>query len=259
MNEELDSWEITCAGCGKPLYTSAEMNDMRKRQTRLRQLNEKLYETFMRMGVLCPECERKKRIQFFGEEVESHIQDSYAQGLIPFEAKECTFQNSDAEYESKNAEVWKGFRNRHILDTNKWICGPPGVGKTYLSRCVLNRYLFNKQSAIEVSAFTINQGKLIQERERFFNQIVDAVILLLEDVDKITWTASGLNTLYAIVNARSEKQQRMIITSNVTPERFSAYMKTQPIANISVVAAMMERFLPMKRVEMLGQSIRREK
>jgi DNA replication protein DnaC len=180
----------------------------------------------------------------------------YDNNHMPLEFKEIRKFKSDPEIMKVNPEAWSIFKNPGI-ESNYWVTGPPGTGKTYWAVCVLNWYIFYLQNAavLPVTAF---RGLCSDwDRTKSFKPYMDAKILLIDDIDKIRWNYMELEALYMILDKRHNTKRRTIITSNLDPKLVRDAWCARVPENETIAAAIIDRMLPMKRLVFEGESLRK--
>jgi DNA replication protein DnaC len=182
-------------------------------------------------------------------------------GLISKEMLGDTYESVDPELIwGENQFSWKTMENWTPNKGNVWIQGDPGVGKTFLSRCVLNAHLDLGCSVAELYG---NRLKSIaedfnarKELERFFK----VKILVLDDVHKPQWSGRALDGFDELMNYRQDHALRTIVTSNINATEFTK--RLHEFKEPEWVSAFIDRFALMGFKNLLltltGKSIRRE-
>ena len=171
-----------------------------------------------------------------------------------------SFEASDPDIEARNLNEWDWARDWTAGRENVWFYGPPGLGKTYMARCLLKRSAENGRSIAEVPAAKwLQKSPKWEENTPFLAALKTVGVLLIEDVDKAIWTVEGINAFWELLDARYTANRRTFLTSNVDPEYFlgpgGSWRRGD---NPSRANAIAERLLPLHRVQMRGTSLRRE-
>jgi DNA replication protein DnaC len=105
-----------------------------------------------------------------------------------------------------------------------WIFGDVGTGKTTLamlaSKEALNRgytvAIYSVPRLLALIRDTYDGGTGQRSYEDFFNQVVAADLLHLDDLGSEKQTDWVLEQLYLLVNERYEQERSIVVTSNVT-------------------------------------------
>lgn len=254
-----------CPGCGDDptgFFTLSEKKKIVKEDEDLegypglrrtiRKLGEKLWCTNC-----IREAEVKDRSAMTRKRIDTLKRHTYRDELIPPIAMDMKFSKSEPENEAQNQAVWDKFRDGKRMTKNLWLSGDPGVGKTWLARCILNSQLAIGRSCAELSALKLNdigRGWGVDKKLRLYKRVK---VLLIEDIDKVTWSKQGLSALWNLVDARATAQKQIIITSNFSPRDVAAQMRPVVPENKPLVKSMFERFLPISKEDMVGESMRR--
>jgi len=222
------------------------------------ELEGRFAEMFSGLVLLCDECAQKRQDKEEKEREEARAQDlrrrAYGRSYLPVDAETCTFKNSLADAEALNPEHW-AWANGTNRD-NIWACGPPGVGKSWLSYCILNRTLNNGYMSMAISGPSLSAlGRSYHsERDRVLNMTKHVQALLIDDIDKARWQEDGITLLWEVLDARQRSRKQTIITSNQAPEEFiKALRKTE---NTTYIPAILDRLNPCHRMVFQGASLR---
>lgn len=121
-------------------------------------------------------------------------------------------------------EKWaKSFPN--VSKKNIFLSGETGVGKTFLTRCVVNELIQNGVYVYFTTAFALNELFISyckardDEKTSFLQPVLESDVLVIDDLgtepllNNIT-----LNYLYLVLNERGVANKATIITSNLDPE-----------------------------------------
>jgi len=177
-----------------------------------------------------------------------------------------TFEASDESAMAHNPESWDAAKA--WLDSGArclYLYGPPGTGKTYAGRCVLYDALKSRTqekpyvSVIELSAYKMlkNASSFGAVAEYLNMRLELCDYLMIDDIDKPTWTANHVSFFWNLLNERYDKGGRIIITTNINPDKFRDIFKGVSNSNNSKVTAAIERLHPVTQAEFKGESLRR--
>jgi len=210
----------------------------------------------------CPRCiweaETKTRGEMWRKRVRLLRRRTYQAELIPAIGKEMTFAKSLPEIEKLNYTAWTKFYKPDRLQKNVWFYGDPGTGKTFFARAILNGQIERITTVAEISALRVNEIGRGWNPTKDLEKYVHVKVLLLEDIDKATWSKEGLSALWSLIDVRATSGSRVIVTSNLHPREVSKQMRLVSKDNLTLVNSMFERLLPMDPIEMIGKSLRRE-
>lgn len=124
--------------------------------------------------------------------------------------------------------VMEKYTNNLVATTKKVVTlfGKPGVGKTYLTECMVENAIAHSNYTIYVSAFSLNEDMLkyhlanIYEKRTILNKYINCDFLVIDDLG----TEPKLNNvteeyLYLILSERLAKNKNTAITTNLTLEQ----------------------------------------
>lgn len=134
--------------------------------------------------------------------------------------------------------------------------GAPGVGKTHLGRCLLNKAVGSYRDIAEGSAYTIVQAAARYGSEAKIKAWQTADVLLLDDIDKGAYNEAGLAALWQLLDARSKPLYRTIVTSNLSTKALLEYLIKCLPHNTSYAMAAMDRLMPLTVYNLVGTSLR---
>lgn len=184
------------------------------------------------------------------------------QKLLPMGFHSACFEQSNRMIELQNKDAWAWAHEWTPDSGNAWIYGNVGTGKTFMARCILNAHINERRRPVaEVTGgkwveTAVRFSEYVQHRERL--QEVD--LLLIEDIDKAIWTEQAFDMFFDLMNTRCDQKLRTLITTNGLPEYMlgaeSGIWRGVCRGNPSKVTAVMDRLLPIKRLEFKGVSQR---
>lgn len=170
----------------------------------------------------------------------------------------CSFDRSDKAIEAVNYSVWETARNWNY-DANLYVYGPVGVGKTYLARCLIAKALSDGYGAAELSSRRIVNVLRKFDGDAALLRWSRVKVLLIDDIDKIDLhVRDSLTALWELLDRRSKQHGRWtIVTSNMDSDGLYTSATRHEHGNGSLVTSLMERLLPVTKLEVQGKSLRR--
>lgn len=149
--------------------------------------------------------------------------------------RSCTFENFDTKIckNEKQAEALKKISNNlqkwaekypNNEKNNIFISGKTGVGKTYLTSCLANKFINDDRSVCFVSAFDLNESFLKyhtsfdKTKSSWIEPFIEADILFIDDLgtEPILKNVTK-NYLYLVLSERERFSRPVIVTSNFNP------------------------------------------
>lgn len=250
-----------CPGCGGMAKPSlAEAQEWLETDERLRRSAPGLRAAVNSKSYLCAACYLRETSETAERQragaLRQHIDSLYARGLLNGASRNCRFDRSNAELEAVNPDAWKVVRSLP-LKKNLWLCGPPGTGKSFAARCVLNNHAALGQTAAELRA--VDLAGIAQERNSLarVSAYCYAVILLLDDLDKLPPWPSHLQLLYAVLDHRNQRGLRTMVTANQTGANTNKAWQAAKQDNPTLSAAIFDRLHPIEPIVFQGESARR--
>ena len=149
--------------------------------------------------------------------------------------KTCTFETFDtkicknekqADTLKKIAEILQKWADKYPKNekNNIFISGKTGVGKTYLTSCLANKFINDDRSVCFVSAFDLNESFLRyhtsfdKTKSSWIEPFIEADILFIDDLgtEPILKNVTK-NYLYLVLSERERFSRPVIVTSNFKP------------------------------------------
>lgn len=176
----------------------------------------------------------KQKIKRFMAEAASRISN------IPIDFENCSFKNADFSFYSKDTEPSIGVspydnarniyraclnfcRNFDNSYENLYIYGPAGVGKTYLTSCMVAELLNAGHGVIYQTAYKLfnfledchfNRSK-VDNAQLLKNVIYDCDLLIIDDFGTEFITSYTQSVLFDLLNTRLLEKKSTIINSNL--------------------------------------------
>ncbi len=119
------------------------------------------------------------------------------------------------EIAKRYVEKWEDVRAKNI---GLMFWGNTGTGKTFTTHCIANA-LLDKQIPVKYVTAVDLIAKLMDReinREAFLKKLYDAPLLIIDDVGSERDTAFSREQLCAVIDARSETNKPLIVTTNYT-------------------------------------------
>lgn len=183
--------------------------------------------------------------------------NTYRFGLMPKDAKDETIENSSDSVMGRNPEAWL-LAGRGCPTSNLWVKGEPGTGKTFYAHCIANLALASGTSVASVKGERINAiGDLFDEkRQTALKDLREVRLLIIDDIDKPTYSPRGLDVMLSLMDARMRGKLRTIFTANASGSWLAGVWKNVRPDNPSIAKSIMERMLPVQTIEITGESLR---
>jgi DNA replication protein DnaC len=156
------------------------------------------------------------------------IEQVFKKSQLPPRFRQRTFENFRVTLANKQAlEVALNYAEsfEHKLSAGQGLIftGTVGTGKTYLAAAI-TLYLLNQCRSVVFGTVTSLLGRIRQtydedaeETERqVIDQLINASLLVIDDLGKEKPTAWVEQMLYEIINARYEANKPLIITTNTS-------------------------------------------
>lgn len=137
------------------------------------------------------------------------------------------FGNNKTEIK-KIYDLAKSFVDKFNETTkqNIIIVGNTGVGKTYLTECLLNEAINNDIFSIYTTAFNLNQTFLkyhiakFENKQEIIEPYLSCDLLIIDDLgSENKFNNVTIEYLYLILNERARNNLKTIVTTNLSPEQ----------------------------------------
>jgi DNA replication protein DnaC len=210
----------------------------------------------------CDACADAKIREIEAAEKATRLRERFAnlrsRELLTPEFRQASFRASDQTIEAINPEAWAAGRGWNKKQ-NVYVYGPTGVGKSYLARCLVKRVFQTETNVAEVSARAFCKSTDTFGEARL-GDWKSATALLLDDIDKASWTSDRVVALWELLDARSSNHRPTIVTGNVTPVDLRAILREASAKgrseNATSADAALERLRPCLTIHLTGKSQR---
>ncbi len=255
-----------------------ELKRIREKNTQLREERKNLLkalnlpEDYLEIKYTCEKCQDKGTIEDYDEERHvsygTRLCDCYNELLKKYASEKMSamtplelssFEDFDLSYYPKTAEKGKApydtmkdvynhcveyAKNFDIDSVSLYFCGRTGLGKTHLSLAIANEAIKKGYNVVYGSVLNF-LSKL--EREKFGRTdtfetediLIDADLLILDDLGAEFSSAVTLSALYSIINSRIARGVPTIISSNLSLEeiksRYPESIASRIIGNYVIV------------------------
>lgn len=129
-------------------------------------------------------------------------------------------------------------------DRSVIIHGPVGTGKSFLSRCMLNVAFDRHLRIIELNAQLFEKRWRRGYEQDVIGDLCATGCLLLDDADKALSHERAVTAFLNVMDARHNAKRPTIITSNFDDSGLQRYLESVVPHNISIAAAILDRFKP---------------
>lgn len=167
-----------------------------------------------------------------------------------------------SEYVLCVKELLKAIQNEQGI----YLCGKPGVGKTYLMNCVANKYAHDgRKVALIHSASFISDLKMKMSEgnnDAFLNILKKVDVLFIDDIGGENVTAWSRDEIFMpLLNDRMEKNRLTFFTSNYNFDELEDHFAIDAKGNKDVIKAnrLMERIKALSDEKVLKGKNRRMK
>lgn len=122
-----------------------------------------------------------------------------------------------------NKRLMKTYcRNFDSLQDQLLFTGPPGVGKTFMSNCIVNELTEKGYGIVYVTAghlVSSIQDQLFKEgksSEQIFEPLILCDLLIIDDLGAEYSSEYSQKQLYEVIDSRLSAEKKMIISTNLT-------------------------------------------
>ena len=185
-------------------------------------------------GARCA-CFKKASIDLLYSEYSiSHVLEKENFRNFSFDWYSDTIQNELTGRTERQTARDAVMRAKHFIsnagrpDNNLYIYGNTGVGKTFLTHCIAKEMLDRSYSSLYFSArdfFDLLADATFGRDGRnstHSQMILDCDFLTIDDLGTEVTTSFAASQLFHVLNERIAKNRSTIISTNMTPEEFSA-------------------------------------
>ena len=220
--------------------------------------NPKISKWFKNITPLyCDDCVRNEQIRAEEENKFGLYHEIYRKSEIPMDFDEfMALKLKKVKHQELAVSALQSVKKLKFGSKMPYLFGSTGTGKTFLS------LYFAKHCITEMSTLVkyINLPRLIHKM-RGEKQILapTEMLLILDDIGAHVLSNWTLESIYNIVDYRLSRKLPTIITSNISPFKFSAHMKAHMSGNASstLCDALIDRILSLcTPVPVEGESIR---
>ena len=184
---------------------------------------------------------------------------------LQYTLKDIDKSKETREYNIVYYSVSKSFSNNE--KKGFYLCGEPGVGKTYLVCCYINEEARKgkKSAFVHVPTLIANLKSIMYDNIAFRKVIYslkNADVLVLDDIggeSASTWTRDDI--LLPLLNERMEKNKKTLFTSNCNFEEIEEFYRLKSKAINDAVGAkrLVERIKALADEKVLKGTNRRNK
>ncbi|MBC3889945.1 AAA family ATPase [Acetobacterium paludosum] len=127
---------------------------------------------------------------------------------------------SNAQTNKKLMQIY--CQNFDSLQDQLLFTGPPGVGKTFMSNCIVNKLAEKGYGIVYVTAAHLVssiQDQLFKEgktSEEIFKPLILCDLLIIDDLGAEFSSEYSQKQLYEVIDSRLNADKKMIISSNLT-------------------------------------------
>ena len=175
-----------------------------------------------------------------------------------------TFENFDFDrIRGKDAGTIKNLSSLTEVHAGRNIAfiGPPGTGKTHLSKAVGYECCMHRMKAYFLKATELNDKLTIARRfgreDSVINGLVKPTCLIIDEVGRCMFSKENTRLFFDMVDRRYSKEgpNTMIFTSNMTPDKWNDYFDE----GSSLLCALDRIFDNAKVIMIKGESYRGRK
>lgn len=168
-------------------------------------------------------CDCMKKL--FGELMAEEVNNNSNIELSDFDSFDLKYYTGEDYYTmQKILGFTKGYAENFTLDSeNILMSGSTGLGKTHLSLAVANKVMGKGFNVVYDSALNViyNTDKERYNEGDTLQVILDADLLILDDLGAEQETKSSVPTVYNIINTRLAKRKPTVISTNLESNEIS--------------------------------------
>jgi len=208
--------------------------------------------------VLCDDCteeyeknrDRHARVQIY--------KSLFAKGYITKECTVSSFNKSSKDVEKRNTAEWIFLRNWIPQTGNIYLYGEKGVGKTYMLRCILNKFFGRGYGIEELSGvkFTMTAEQKYGDPLKDFDRWCKVSILLFDDVGIGNWNDFTVRKLWELLDKRRSARKITFMTNNKSPKKLKIELINSSQNSAVIVDTALDRMKPYTPFEVEGDSLR---
>lgn len=257
--EEIDTeLNLTCIKLSKAIIGAIEkdkqayIEEIKNLSLKLNEEKKKLmiengfFETYFEDIYICKKCKdtgfiNNTKCDCFNQKL---INKAYNMSNISEIIKVDNFSTFEFDYYSKNFDEENGispYENIYIIMkkvtvfieefdekfNNIIFYGGPGLGKTFICRCIAKELLDKGKTVVYVTAFDlfdmIEKERFSKEEDNFRKEMIkfrnEADLLIIDDLGAEFITSLSTTELFNIINNRILNKKSTIISTNLSPEQ----------------------------------------
>ena len=226
----------TCARCGQPVASDGKVD---------------FGGRVIQLSVMCDRCaDLQERERVESDRLEAW-RDLYRAGLVSRETA-ALYPHGLADLTDSQKHALEQVTRAGVVTQGLWAHGPAGCGKTALCRTLLVRCHLAGGDVAEVSA-----RRLLRDGDRspLWNRLLDADVLLVDDLDKAVWTEISASVWWEVTDRRADRPT--LITANSSGADFAKALTGAGLSDNWIRPAL-SRLMPIVGVRMTGEDLRKK-
>jgi DNA replication protein DnaC len=226
----------TCARCGQPVEHDGKFVLLGKARE---------------WPVVCDACVAKYEAEREMKQKAEAWRDLYRAGLVSRETA-AMYSLPLLELTDSQNHALEQVTRAGVVTQGLWAHGPAGCGKTALCRTLLVRCHIAGGDVAEVSA-----RRLLRDGDRapLWNRLLDADVLLVDDLDKAVWTEISASVWWEVTDRRADRPT--LITANSSGSDFAKALTGAGLSDNWIRPAL-SRLMPIVGVKMTGEDLRKK-
>lgn len=218
----------------------------------------------MMKAIHCEECSDRRLKKERNERDSKTMANLIEAGLIRSDLTRFSLATSDQAVETKNPELWSWVRKydppglrEDGRPMNLFVWGPPGVGKTFAIRCVLNRLVESNHRVMEKSASQVLDAMGSKRTRADFLMLCGNVwAAYFSDCHIPVWNAQSMTDFWHVIDIRHSNGLPTFLDANMDLAALDrVFTKARP-GNAATAASLWERMRPASVFEVEGESLR---